>query len=262
MGKQYWLKLGDAVTGPFTGSQIRQFATLGQIRGEHSISPDKVKWVSAIKVKGLDLAPGTDAPAGLSTQLKLDNQTNTTVTTLGPNRAGTKECPFCAEEILAKARKCKHCGEFLDGTVTSARSRSRLDPGPEKILWEENPSLLAYVGLLLFGAMLILAFGLGIIIIVLAILDQKNRVYTITNHKVMLKWGIISNVTKEVAIRDIRNINLTQGIFGRIFGIGTIAVASAGTGTVDVSFFGVEDPTMVRNLIRKIKDDSTTHSWE
>lgn len=27
-----------------------------------------------------------------------------------------KECPYCWEEILANARKCKHCGEFLDWT--------------------------------------------------------------------------------------------------------------------------------------------------
>lgn len=27
----------------------------------------------------------------------------------------TKQCPFCAEEILVRAIKCKHCGEFLDG---------------------------------------------------------------------------------------------------------------------------------------------------
>ncbi len=28
----------------------------------------------------------------------------------------TTRCPFCREEILAVARKCKHCGEFLDKT--------------------------------------------------------------------------------------------------------------------------------------------------
>jgi hypothetical protein len=27
----------------------------------------------------------------------------------------TRDCPFCSEQILRSAIKCKHCGEFLDG---------------------------------------------------------------------------------------------------------------------------------------------------
>lgn len=33
-----------------------------------------------------------------------------------------KECPFCGEKVLVQAQKCKHCGEFLEGTARQANS--------------------------------------------------------------------------------------------------------------------------------------------
>ena len=40
-----------------------------------------------------------------------------------PDLTGTKSCPFCAETVLAAAKKCKHCGEFLDPVLIRSQSQ-------------------------------------------------------------------------------------------------------------------------------------------
>jgi hypothetical protein len=52
----------------------------------------------------------------------------------GPITVDTKPCPMCGEQILAVARKCRHCGEYLDPTarprdVPSAVERALLPVG-------------------------------------------------------------------------------------------------------------------------------------
>lgn len=37
-----------------------------------------------------------------------------------------KKCPFCAEEIRDEAIKCKHCGEFLDGSSLRRLAEERI----------------------------------------------------------------------------------------------------------------------------------------
>ena len=39
-----------------------------------------------------------------------------------PVAAASKACPFCAEAVATAAIKCKHCGEFLDGSSKISRS--------------------------------------------------------------------------------------------------------------------------------------------
>lgn len=36
------------------------------------------------------------------------------------DQSAIKNCPYCGEEILAVAIKCKHCGEFLTEQPSNA----------------------------------------------------------------------------------------------------------------------------------------------
>lgn len=65
----------------------------------------------------------------------------------------TKPCPMCSEQILVTARKCKHCGEYLDG----ARPQTETAPGVETLAIQSQMKSVGVVALLaifvpLFGA--------------------------------------------------------------------------------------------------------------
>lgn len=66
---------------------------------------------------------------------------NSTTTTEGNVR-----CPYCAEVISAAAKKCKHCGEFLDQTLRQAR----MPVAAPQQTW--NPGIAAVLSLVIPGA--------------------------------------------------------------------------------------------------------------
>lgn len=43
----------------------------------------------------------------------------------GAVEAATVECPFCAEQISARAKKCRHCGETVDMAMRKAEEALR-----------------------------------------------------------------------------------------------------------------------------------------
>lgn len=74
-----------------------------------------------------------EAPEDMLGQTVQCPSCSTTITV--PARAATaaayeppprmKECPFCSEQILATAKKCKHCGETVDVALRAAEEAKR-----------------------------------------------------------------------------------------------------------------------------------------
>ena len=52
-------------------------------------------------------------------------------TNISEDNINNKNCPYCAEEIKEDARKCKHCGEWLDGSNQPTSIKSILNKTTE-----------------------------------------------------------------------------------------------------------------------------------
>lgn len=75
--QKLWIRFGEAVTGPFSASQARQLAEVGEITPETPVSADEKKWMPASKFRGLSFSvaerpagrqdPATSAPATVRT---------------------------------------------------------------------------------------------------------------------------------------------------------------------------------------------------
>ena len=63
----------------------------------------------------------------------------------------TEPCPYCAEPIRPDAKKCKHCGEYLDAALREQAAKDKQQLPPVRMqTW--NPGTAALLSLIFPGA--------------------------------------------------------------------------------------------------------------
>jgi hypothetical protein len=94
----------------------------------HKLSKDKLPLQSVVKnCKGcgepITILGRNSSPVESTNDLVV-NSPIANVMTIDPSEA-TKRCDFCGEQVLAIAKKCKHCGELLDVVLRMATESNR-----------------------------------------------------------------------------------------------------------------------------------------
>lgn len=104
---------------------------------------------------------------------------------------------------------------------------------------------LYFVFWFLLGFLLIIPFLFALLVLFYIISTEMG----VTNRRVILKTGFISRKTQEMKLIAVETVEISQGILGRIFNMGTVKVTGRGTSTVKLK--GVADPMAVK---RRIED--------
>lgn len=118
------------------------------------------------------------------------------------------------------------------------------------ILFEARPAMFKNnpIGFIV-SIILIAAFGLGLIILFFWWLKCKNERIIVTADKVTKRTGIFSKNTNDIYLSDVKNIRVSQNLFHRMFKVGAISIASAGTAGIEISISGIPNPNRVKEII-------------
>ena len=121
----------------------------------------------------------------------------------------------------------------------------------EVVYYEENPSMFRNDPVAFVLTCVLCLVGVGLFVFLVWWLKCKGTTLTVTSDRTRLRKGILSKSITEVWHKDIRNVQLNQSFFQRIFGVGTLGISSAGQSGLEISVTGIPDPESVKELIDK-----------
>jgi uncharacterized membrane protein YdbT with pleckstrin-like domain len=108
--------------------------------------------------------------------------------------------------------------------------------------WPAIYWIMACAALVILGVLVV-----GAVIFLMAAIHMWNTEFAVTDQRVLLKRGWIARHTQELAVSNIEEVRLDQGLFGLLFGFGRVVVT--GTGEAIIHFPPMADPIDFRRAI-------------
>jgi uncharacterized membrane protein YdbT with pleckstrin-like domain len=122
----------------------------------------------------------------------------------------------------------------------------------ENIIYTGNVSFWSLAPLIILGFLFLAAFGIGLIFWLVAFIRYQTTELAFTNKRVIAKFGFISRQTIELNITKVESIQVSQGMFGRIFNYGTLIISGAGNPQAPIP--GISNPMGFRRAFMESQD--------
>ena len=165
--------------------------------------------------------------------------------------ANEKLCPCedCGSLISKRAKVCPKCGAPREA---SAPENNRGDISLEQKIATYRPSVLNYLWMIVLGVITV-PMIVGVFILLWVVIEITCTRYELTSHRVIVRRGLISKMQNEIWIKDMRAVNLIQGIWQRIIGVGDVAIGTAATAQSEISITGVANPSEIVTQINSLR---------
>lgn len=114
----------------------------------------------------------------------------------------------------------------------------------EKVLYLGRVSCWSLFWPYLLLGVLLAPVGIGLALLIAALIKRYTTEVAVTTHRVIVKRGLIQRDTVELNTRQIETVQVIQGVLGRMFDFGTLAVAGGGNPMAAID--GIAEPLAFR----------------
>jgi membrane protein YdbS with pleckstrin-like domain len=167
-------------------------------------------------------------------------------------------CPECSRQISTEAQACPACGYPLAQRSRGAnvspepRPNAPAKDDPQVVLLEVRPSWWNFAWHLLFFWLLIPLF--------IALYRRHSFLLRIYSDRVSIEEGFWAKETSEFFIKDIRSIDVRQGFWGRLVGIGDITISTAATVDASEAATGVARPMQIKEMLIGLRQQTSAEA--
>ncbi len=106
------------------------------------------------------------------------------------------------------------------------------------------------LGSAILGTLAWIPIALIVLRLIYGLLDWIARRHILTENRIISQFGILSCVRTELPLARVQHLVLVRPFSERLFGLGSIGVASAGTGSVELVWRAVDHPQKMLDSLR------------